>query len=475
MRNILPYALLFSGLSVAGYAYLEDNISSAANSLSEIFGVSTVSSTEKALKDAAGDCPLLDTPEAVVMLSVGLSGKPFEWENDISDIMKNLMFANMPSSVPVQELKRLWRDVDYLTGSESSKYADVKERYNSEQNTFKKQEIQDEYAQWIKHGASQYSNLGTGDELCAIFMVKLDQYDSYTKSFDLRLIDHRGGDSIGNVGGYVLKIYSPSHYSSDKDFRLRINESAVASRIESVRVEYLSTTNPGSYKQFMSDIYSNYGQVQPVAWIPALVKFQIETVEKHRTTVSLKTMKFDVEELPDLYWHSNDKKLHLESPTSHVVNTQPKNLSESEPSKNASQKSLYQTPVEEKKSRQIQPEFTAQSPKIPLSASPTARLYIHIGDESQRAAAQEIGDKLEEELSHESVDVRRIILVDDIKFNSSFRYFKRENYAQGNRINNWLNQAQIIIPLKDLSNQYQNNVSIKPGHYEIWLGPEISN
>jgi hypothetical protein len=108
---------------------------------------------------------------------------------------------------------------------------------------------------------------------------------------------------------------------------------------------------------------------------------------------------------------------------------------------------------------------------VPSTASQTlaklpARVYVHISNENQRQEAKQIAAKLQEK----GFSVPGIERVDESPTDSELRYFAGSEPADAQTLANELEQSGIKVKLVDLSQRYKNSTSIRPRHYELWIG-----
>jgi hypothetical protein len=99
-----------------------------------------------------------------------------------------------------------------------------------------------------------------------------------------------------------------------------------------------------------------------------------------------------------------------------------------------------------------------------------ARLYFHIGNESQREAAQRLASQL-----RAGPDALVIPGIQRIQGpgRSELRFFKKAERTQAEKIAERLRQLRVPVELRDLSGRYETSEQIRPRHFELWLGPEF--
>jgi hypothetical protein len=131
---------------------------------------------------------------------------------------------------------------------------------------------------------------------------------------------------------------------------------------------------------------------------------------------------------------------------------------------------------------QAQKSIDAQSDAIatvtqrpPPQQAPPPRVYIHITDEAQRPAAQQLAKKLEQiRIEDMAVVVPGIQLVKGFDSKSVLRCFRsQECQPDGSSlvqtINGLLKTPQVTF--EDLSKTYGQSTAIGPRHFELWFGP----
>ncbi len=104
------------------------------------------------------------------------------------------------------------------------------------------------------------------------------------------------------------------------------------------------------------------------------------------------------------------------------------------------------------------------------------RVYVHIGDESQRAAAEGFRRQFAQvKLGTSAVVLPGVQLVEKQANNGVLRCFRvdecRDEAPQLLRLANGL-LASPTLQLQDLSRQYGDSTTLRPHHFEIWFGHE---
>jgi hypothetical protein len=111
----------------------------------------------------------------------------------------------------------------------------------------------------------------------------------------------------------------------------------------------------------------------------------------------------------------------------------------------------------------------------PSPANSTVQLWIHIRNSKQIELAQDIFRKLIQAKSQPwHIEQKPIQKVDDGPSKSQLRYFKREDRSQAKKLLAALQKSIPKIELCDLSGKFDQIGWVKPGHYELWLSPDLS-
>jgi hypothetical protein len=111
----------------------------------------------------------------------------------------------------------------------------------------------------------------------------------------------------------------------------------------------------------------------------------------------------------------------------------------------------------------------AQQPTSP------ARLWIHARNDSQKKLAQEILDKVAKlEFKQWQIEQKPIQQVSAGPPKSQLRYFKRQDQAHAKELYTALRKWIPQLEIKDISANYEHVGWIKPGHFELWLAPELT-
>ncbi|MEJ8851594.1 ATP-binding protein [Variovorax rhizosphaerae] len=126
-----------------------------------------------------------------------------------------------------------------------------------------------------------------------------------------------------------------------------------------------------------------------------------------------------------------------------------------------------------KKIEEAQSSIAQQVNKLSYAASVSPRIYFHIAEESQRAAARALELRVEAgRVDNMPVVVPGIELIDAPPPENQLRCFKAEECKQyGNALLELVN-ARLASPkfiLKDFSEKYGSSTSIRPLHFEIYF------
>lgn len=102
------------------------------------------------------------------------------------------------------------------------------------------------------------------------------------------------------------------------------------------------------------------------------------------------------------------------------------------------------------------------------------RLWLHVRSDNQIQVAEDILNSLtDDDLGVIDVESLPVQKVDFGPNESQLRYFKDVDDEQVRQL---LDELKRLIPdlvLRDLSNEYADVGWIKPGHYELWLSPDL--
>lgn len=120
-----------------------------------------------------------------------------------------------------------------------------------------------------------------------------------------------------------------------------------------------------------------------------------------------------------------------------------------------------------------QPAPSAATPAAaPATPGQTIRLFMHISDESQRAAARQLSQQLDGTVFQDrTIAVQGIELVPQ-RGDNSLRCLKLEDCRQAAALAALINSrlaGPSITPL-DLSQRFQNARNVSAGTYELWFG-----
>lgn len=103
------------------------------------------------------------------------------------------------------------------------------------------------------------------------------------------------------------------------------------------------------------------------------------------------------------------------------------------------------------------------------------RLWIHVQSEDQKKAVTNIlGWFKSIKLGGRTVELRPIQWVKYGGQVSTLRFFKKQDAKEAEQLFIELKKVLPLLKLKDLSRKYRSIEWIMPGHYELWLSPDIN-
>ena len=104
-----------------------------------------------------------------------------------------------------------------------------------------------------------------------------------------------------------------------------------------------------------------------------------------------------------------------------------------------------------------------------------SRLWIHVRNKNQEKAVIEKREWLQGiELAGKRITLGPVQLVGSGPSDSQLRFFKKRDEDGAKQL---LTKLKAVVPrlhLTDLSRQYEALDWIKPGHYELWLAPDVN-
>lgn len=124
----------------------------------------------------------------------------------------------------------------------------------------------------------------------------------------------------------------------------------------------------------------------------------------------------------------------------------------------------------------LQPMFTALAQR---AGFPNPRIYIHVPDESQRADAQTLRERLQSTPILGGTLNFRPIQVAQYQSGNALRCFRADEcQVDGPMLLSILNGVTEFmggneVQLRDFSAQYGDSDKIRPRHYELWLAPDV--
>ena len=105
----------------------------------------------------------------------------------------------------------------------------------------------------------------------------------------------------------------------------------------------------------------------------------------------------------------------------------------------------------------------------------TPQLWIHVRSEDQKRVVQGKLDWFRGlEVGGRKVEVRPIQMVSEGPKQSQLRFFRQTDQSQAEALLAEIRKAVPLTVLQDMSRQYQQVQWIEPGHYELWLAPNVA-
>ena len=107
-----------------------------------------------------------------------------------------------------------------------------------------------------------------------------------------------------------------------------------------------------------------------------------------------------------------------------------------------------------------------------VEATIPPRIYIHIAEASQRAAAQAVKERLETlALNGEKIVYPDIRTEPASPRTTQLRFFKAAEAGEAHALHALITQIVPDLAIKDLSATYGDSKKIRPRHYELWFAP----
>ena len=104
------------------------------------------------------------------------------------------------------------------------------------------------------------------------------------------------------------------------------------------------------------------------------------------------------------------------------------------------------------------------------------QLWIHMQSANQKALGEEIFKKIENtKVGGEPLERKPIQIVSYGPRESQLRYFKKQDKPHVTELFATLCRLIPALELKDFSSDYEHVKWIKPGHFELWLSPELEH
>lgn len=111
--------------------------------------------------------------------------------------------------------------------------------------------------------------------------------------------------------------------------------------------------------------------------------------------------------------------------------------------------------------------------KEPTQALP--QLWIHVQSDEQKRVVQEKFDRFKSLMvGGRKVETRPIQVVTTGPGQSQLRFFRRTDKTEAQALLVEIKKAVPLTVLKDMSIEYQQLTWIEPGHYELWLAPNVT-
>jgi hypothetical protein len=105
----------------------------------------------------------------------------------------------------------------------------------------------------------------------------------------------------------------------------------------------------------------------------------------------------------------------------------------------------------------------------------TPRLWFHVHNMDQQGAVAGISSWLKNiKLDGRAIDVKPVQIVDNGPSTSQLRFFKEQDKSEAGQLKQALQKVIPNLRLIDLSQQYGHLTWIKTGHYELWLGLDVT-
>lgn len=104
-----------------------------------------------------------------------------------------------------------------------------------------------------------------------------------------------------------------------------------------------------------------------------------------------------------------------------------------------------------------------------------AQLWVHVRNEVQRRQVQDNVDWFKGlKVQGLALEMRPVQLVSGGPQESQLRYFKRQDADDAERLARALAPAFPHLQVADMSGTYQRMEWMRPGHFELWLAPDLA-
>jgi capsule polysaccharide modification protein KpsS len=126
--------------------------------------------------------------------------------------------------------------------------------------------------------------------------------------------------------------------------------------------------------------------------------------------------------------------------------------------------------------KNVRDATSAYEKTLPPAQQPAnvAQLWVHIRRDSQNKLALEILDRVAKtDFTRWKVESKPVQKVDSGPRKNQLRYFKRQDKTQAQELFDMLRKLIPELEISDVSGKYESVGWIKPGHYELWLTPDL--
>jgi hypothetical protein len=118
---------------------------------------------------------------------------------------------------------------------------------------------------------------------------------------------------------------------------------------------------------------------------------------------------------------------------------------------------------------------TSAANRLADESKTASKLWIHVRSESQKQMVQGNFDWFKNlSIGGRKIELRPIRLVNTGPNQSQLRYFRASDQDQAQALLAEIKKAVPRAVLQDMSGQYQQVNWIEPGHFELWLAPNVT-